>query len=136
MSIYLVGLGQLFERSDVVLVVCGRSVVSDSLRPHVSLFSTLSPSLLKFMFFEMVLLSDSLILCLPLLLPSIFPSVRVFSNELALRIRRLKYWRFSINSSNEHSGLISFRMDWFDLFAVQGILKSLLKHHNLKASIL
>ena len=104
MSIYLVGLGQSFELSDVVLVVCGRSVVSDSLRPHVSLFSTVAPSLLKFMFFEMVLLSDSLILCLPLLLPSIFPSIRVFSNESALRIRWLKYWRFSINSSNEHQG--------------------------------
>ena len=74
---------------------------------------------------------------LPLLfLPSIFPSLRVFSNELALHIRWLKYWSFSISPSNEYSELISFRIDWFDLLAVQGILKSLLQHHSLKASIL
>ena len=73
--------------------------------------------------------------CSPLLLPpSIFPSIRVFSNESALCSRWPKYWSFSINPSNEYSGLISFRMDWFDLFAVQGTLKSLLQHHNLKAS--
>ena len=83
--------------------------------------------------------SSHLILCRPLLLlPSIFPSIRVFSNESALRIRWPKYWSFSFNisPSNEHSGLISFRMDWLDLLAVQGTLKSLLQHHSSKASIL
>ena len=99
---------------------------------------TTSQSLLKFMSIESVMFSDHLILCRPfLLLPSIFPSIRVFSNELALHIRWPKYWSFSfsISSSNEYSGLISFRIDWFDL-AVQGTLKSLLQHHNSKASIL
>ena len=83
--------------------------------------------------------SNHLILCCPLLfLPSIFPSIRVFSNESALHIRWPKYWSFSfsISPSNEYSGLISFRMDWLDLLAVQGILKSLLQHHSSKASIL
>ena len=83
--------------------------------------------------------SNHLILCCPLLhLPSIFPSIRVFSNESALRIRWPKYWSFSFSISpyNEHSGLISFRMDWLDLLAVQGTLKSLLQHHSSKASIL
>ena len=81
--------------------------------------------------------SNHLILCHPLLLPSIFPSIRVFSNESALRIRWPKYWSFSFNirPSNEHPGLISFRMDWLDLLAVQGTLKSLLQHHGSKASI-
>ena len=79
-----------------------------------------------------------LILCRPLLLPSVFPSIRVFSNESALLIRRPKYWSFSFNisPSNEHSGLISFRMEWLYLLAVQGTLKSLLQHHSSKASIL
>ena len=83
--------------------------------------------------------SNHLILCHPLLLlPSIFPSIRVFSNESALRIRWPKYWSFSFNisPSNEHPGLISFKMDWLDLLAVQGTFKSLLKHHSSKASIL
>ena len=82
--------------------------------------------------------SNHLILCRPLLLPSIFPSIRVFSNESALCIRWPKYWRFSfnINPSNEHPGLISFRMDWLDLLAFQGTLKSLLQHHSSKALIL
>ena len=82
--------------------------------------------------------SSHLILCLPLLLPSIFPSIRVFSNELALHIRWPKYWSFSfsISPSNEYLGLISFRIDWFDLLTVQGTLKSLLQHHSSKASIL
>ena len=84
---------------------------------------------------ELVMLPSN---CHPLLLPSIFPSIRVFSNELVLLIRWPKYWRFnfSIGSSNEHSGLISFRIDWLDHFVLQGILKSLLQHHSWKASIL
>ena len=88
---------------------------------------------------ESVMPSNHLILCRPLLLlPSIFPSIRVFSNESALRIRCPKYWSFSINisPSNEHPGLIFFRMDWLDLLAVQGTLKSLLQHHSSKASVL
>ena len=88
---------------------------------------------------ESVMPSSYLILCRPLLLlPSIFPSIRVFSNESALRIRWLKYWSFSFNisPSNEYSGLISFRMDWLDLLAVQGTLKSLLQHHSSKVTIL
>ena len=87
---------------------------------------------------ESVMPSNHLLLCCPLLLPpSIFPSVRVFSNESALCIRWPKYWSFSFNisPSNEHPGLISFRMDWLDLLAVQGALKSLLQHHSSKASI-
>ena len=86
---------------------------------------------------ESVMPSNHLILRVPLLLPpSIFPSIRVFPNESVLRIRWPKYWSFSFNisPSNEHSGLISFRMDWFDLLAVQGTLKSLLQHHSLKAA--
>ena len=88
---------------------------------------------------ELVMSSIHLILCHPLFLPPlIFPSIRVFSNESALCIRWQKYWNFSFNisPSNEYSGLISFRMDWLDLLAVQGILKSLLQHHSSKASIL
>ena len=93
----------------------------------------------KPMSIESVMPSNHLILCRPLLLlPSIFPSIRVFSNESALHIRWPKYWSFSFNisPSNEHPGLISFRMDWFDIFAVQGTLKNLLQHHSSKASIL
>ena len=95
-------------------------------------------SLLKLMSIELVMSSNHLILCRPLLLPSIFPSFRVFSNESAFCIRWPKYWSFSfsISSFNEYSGLISFRMDWLDLPAVQGTLKSLLQHHSSKASIL
>ena len=104
-----------------------------------SLSFTVSRSLLKLMFIELVMLSNHLILCLSLLLlPSVFPSIRVFSNESALHIRWSKYWSFSfsISSSNEYSRLISFRIDWFDLLEVQGTLKSVLHHHNSKASIL
>ena len=95
-------------------------------------------SLLKLMSIESVMPSNHLILCYPLLLlPSIFPSIRVFSNESVLSLRWPKYWSFSFNisPSNEYSGLISFRVDWFDLLAVQGTLKSL-QHHSSKASIL
>ena len=102
-----------------------------------SLSFIISQSLLKLMSIESVMPSNHLILCCPLLLlPSIFPSIRVFSNELALLIRWLEYWSFSISPSNEYSGLISFRIDWFDLLAVQGSLKSLLQHHSLRASVL
>ena len=95
--------------------------------------------LLKLMSIELVMPSNHLILCHPLLFtPSIFPSIRVFSKESVLHIRGPNYWSFSfsISPSNEYSGLISFRMDWLDLLAVQGILKSLLQHHSSKASIL
>ena len=104
-----------------------------------SLFFTVSRSLLKLMSIESVMPSNHLILCHSLLfLPSIFPSIRVFSNESALHIRWPKYWSFSfsISPSSEYSGLISFRMDWFDFLTVQGTLKSLLQHHNSKASVL
>ena len=104
-----------------------------------SLSITNSQNLLKLMPIESMMPSNHLILCCPLLLPpSTFPSIKVFSNESTLHIRWPKYWSFSFNisPSNEHPGLISFRMDWFDLLAVQGTLKSLLKHRSSKASIL
>ena len=125
---------------------------SVQLLSHVQLFGTLwtaerqaslsitnSWSLLKLMSFKSMMPSNHLILCRPLLLlPSIFPSIRVFSNESVLHIRWPKYWSFSfsISPSNEYSGMISFRMDWLDLLAVQGTLKSLLQHHSSKASVL
>ena len=104
-----------------------------------SLSITNSRSLPKIMSIELVMPSNHLILCCPLLhLPSIFPSIRIFLNESALRIRWEKYWSFSfsISPSNEYSRLISFRIDWLDLLAVQGTFKSLLQHHSSKASIL
>ena len=104
-----------------------------------SLSITNSRSLFKLTFIESVMPSNHLILCRPLLLlPSIFPSIRVFSNESVLYIRWPKYWSFSfsISPSKDYSGLISFRMDWLDLFAVQGTLKSLLQHHSSEASFL
>ena len=104
-----------------------------------SLSITNSQSPPKSISIELVMPSTHVILCRPLfLLPSIFPSIRVFSNESALGIRCPKYWHFSFNisPSNEHPGLVSFRMDWLDLLAVQGTLKSLLQHHSSKASIL
>ena len=118
--------------------------MSDSATPwtaacQASLSFTVSESLLKLMSIESVMPSNHLILCHPLLLlPSIFPSIRVFSNESMLLMRWPKYWSFSfsINSSNDYSGLISFRMDWLDLLAVQVTLKSLLQPHSSKASIL
>ena len=100
---------------------------------------TIFQSMLKLMFIESVMPSNHLILCYPILLiPSIFPSIRVFSNESALRIRWPKYWSFSlsISPSNEYSELISIRIYWFDFLSVQGTLKSLLQHHTSKASIL
>ena len=118
--------------------------MSDSVTPRTaahqaSLSITNSLNLLKLMSIESVMPSNHLILCCPLLLlPSILPSIRVFSNESALCIRLLKYWSFSfsISPSNEHSGLISFRIDWLDLLAVQGTFKSLFQHYSSKASIL
>ena len=107
--------------------------------PQASLSITISRSPPKPMSIESVMPSSHVILCRPLLLlPAILPSIRVFSNESALRIRWPKYWSlsFNISPSNEHPGLVSFRMDWLDLLAVQGILKSLLQHHSSKASIL
>ena len=118
------------------------SVVSDSLRPYKlqharPLSITISRSSLRLMSIASVMPSNYLILCHPLLLlPSIFPSIRVFSNESGLRIRWPKYCSFSISPSNECSGLISFRIDWFDILALQGTLKNLLQHHSSKASIL
>ena len=119
------------------------SVVFDSLRPHGlqhARFPCPSPTPRACSkSIKSVMPSNHLILCQPLLLlPSVFPSIRVFSNESVLRIRSPKYWIFSFSNSpsKEHSGLISFRMDWLDLLAVQGTLKSLLQHHSSKASIL
>ena len=124
-------------------VQLSRSVVSDSLRPHesarqASLSITNYWGLLKLMSIESVMPSSHLILCHPLLLlPPIPPSIRVFSNESTLHMRWPKYWSFSfsISPSNGHPGLISFRMNWLDLLAVQGTLKSLPQHHSSKASI-
>ena len=115
------------------------SATSQTAACHTFLSFTVSQSLLKLMSIELVMPSNHPILCSPLLLPpSIFPSIRIFSNESVLHIRWPKYWSFSfsISPSNEYSGLISFRIDWFDLLAVQGSLKGLLQHHNSKTSIL
>ena len=124
----------------------GHSVLSNQLfttpraaTRQASLSFTISQSLLKFLSIELVKPSNHLIICHPLhLLPSVFPIIKVFSNELALRIRWPKYWSFSfsISPSNEYSGLISSRINWFDFLAVQGTLKSLLQHPSLKESIL
>ena len=125
-------------------VQCSRSVVSDSLQPH-GLQHARPPvhhqlwSLLRLMSIDMVMSSNHLILCHPFpILPSIFPSIRVFSSESVLCIRWPKYWNFSfsITPLNDYSGLISFRIDWLDVLAVQGTLKSLPQHHSSKASIL
>ena len=120
-----------------------RSVVSDSLPPHEPQharppYPSPTPSPPKPISIESVMPSNHLILCRPLLLPSTFPSIRVFSNESVLGIRWPKYWSFSfsIGPSNEHPGLISSRMDWLDLLAVQGALKSPLQHHSLKEAVL
>ena len=153
LSIYCVlGLGPALHgiRSDslclsVSSVQFSRSVMSNSLRPH-ELQHARPPcpppapgAYSDSTSIELVMPSNHLILCCPLLLPpSIFPSIRAFSNQSVLCIRWPKYWSFSFNisPSNEYSGLISFRMDWLDLLAVQGTLKSLLQHHSSKASIL
>ena len=129
-----------FYFSSVQWLSCVRVFVTPWTAAHqASLSITNSQSLLKLMSTESVMPSNHLILCWPLLLlPSIFPSIRVFSNESALRIRWPKYWSFSFNisPSNQHPGLISFRVDWLDLLAVQGTLKNLIQHHSSKTSIL
>ena len=129
----------LNKDSNIISVQFSHSVTPWTIACQASLSITNSQSLLKLMSFESVMPSNHLILFHPLLLPpSIFPSIRVFSNELALPIRWPKYWSFSfsIRPSNEYSALISLRIDWLDLLAVQGTLKSLLQHHSSKASIL
>ena len=149
--IIIYGLYISFSQNQFICL-CITSTVVVQLLSHVQLFATpqtaahqaslsfiTSRSLLKFMSIESVMLSNHLILCCPLLLlPSFFPSIRVFSSESVLCIRWPKYWSFSfsISPSNEYSGLISFRIDWFVLLAVHRTLKSLLQHQNSKASIL
>ena len=126
------------------MLLFSHSVLSNSATPwtaacQASLSFTISWSWHKLMSIKSVMHSNHLNLCHPLLLlPSIFPSIGVFSNESALHMRWPKYWSFSFNisPSNEHSGLISFRMDWLDLLAVQGTLRSLLQHHSSKASVI
>ena len=130
--------------SNDVVVVQSLSCVQLSVTPwtvahQASLSFTISRSLLKLMSIESVMQSNHLTLCHPLLLlPSIFPNIRIFSNELALHIRWPEYWSFSFSMSslNEYSELIFFRIDWFDLLAIQGTLKTLLQQHSSKASIL
>ena len=125
------------------MLLFSRSILSDSLQPHglaacqASLSFTISQSLLRLMSIVLMMPSNHPMLCCPLLLlPSIFPNIRVFSNESALHIRWPKCWSSSCSISNEYSGLISFRVDWLDLRAAQGTLESLLQHHGSKASIL
>ena len=129
------------QREKMKVTVCEyiHSIVSDSLQLHGLQQASTSRSLLKLTSIDSVMPSNHLILCRPLLLlPSLFPGIRVFSNEYALHIRWPEYWSFSFNisPSSEYSGLMSFRNDWFDFFTVQGTLKSLCQHHSLKASIL
>ena len=122
-----------------MLLLFSHSSLSDSVIPRASLSFTISQSLLKLTSIESVMPSKHLVLCCPLFLsPSIFPSIRVFSNESALPIRQPKYWTFSfsIRLSNGYSGLISIRIDWYDLLTVEGTLKSLHQHHSSKTSIL
>ena len=134
---------EVFVYISISSVQFSRSVVSGSATPWIAARQsspsiTNSQSSLKLMSIESVMPSSHLILCHPLLLPPIPPSIRVFSNESTLRIRWPMYWSFSFNisPSKKHPGLISFRMDWLDLLVVQGTLKSLLQHHSSKASIL
>ena len=130
----------LIKQSSIQSLSCVQLFVNPWTAIHqASLSITNSWSLLKLMFIESLMPSNHLILCHPiLLLPSVFPGIRVFSNESALHIRWPKYWSFSFNisSSKEYSELISFRMDWLDLLAVQGTLKSLLQHHSSTTSII
>ena len=134
----------MLKSANVASIQFSHSIVSDSATPWIaacqaSLSVTISQSSLRLMSIESVMPSRHFILCRPLfLLPPVPPSIRVFSNDSTLRMRWPKYWSFSFSiiPSKEHRGLISFRMDWLDLLAVQGTLKSLLQHHSSKASIL
>ena len=138
-SIFKYYLGVFVQFSSVQSLSCVQLFATPWTAAHqASLSITNSQNLLKVMSIESVMASNHLICCPLLLLPSIFPSIRVFSNESALHLRWPKYWSssFNISPSNEYSGLISFRMDWLDLLAVQETLKSLLQHHSSKASIL
>ena len=131
--------GRIYNQFSSVAQSCPALCDPIDCSTQASLSITNSWSLLRLMFIESMMPSKHLILCHPLLLPpSIFPNIRVFSNESVLCIRWPKYWSFSFNisPSNEHPGLISFRMDWLDLLVVQGTLKSLLQHHSSKASVL
>ena len=132
----ILGKGQRFPGIvSVQLLICVQLLVTPWTAAHqASLSITNSQRLLKLMSIELVMSSKHLILCHPLLLPSIFPSIRVFSNESVFHIRWPNYWSFSFNisPSSEYSGLISFTMDWFDLLAVQGTLKILLQHQSSK----
>ena len=133
------GQEEVKRASSSVQFSCSVVATSQTEARQATLSITNSWSLLKLMSFESVILSNHFILCHPLLLlPSVFPSIRVFSNESVLHIRWPKYWSFSfsISPSNEYLGLISFRFDWFDLLEVQGTLKSLLQPHSQKASVL
>ena len=136
--------GKIFQLISNEELLCSQPVMSDSLQPHwtaacqASLSFTISQSLLKLMSIKSVTPSNYLTLCHRLLLlPSIFPNIRVFSSELALHIRWPKYWSFSFSicPSSEYLELISFRIDWFGLLGVQGTLRSLLQHHSFKSSI-
>ena len=134
---------QFYVYSSVVFSISSVTKSCPTLQPHELKHTrppcpSPTPESTKLMSIELVMPSNHLILCRHLLLPSVFPSMRVFSNESVLHIMWSKYWSFSFNisPSNEHPGLISFRMDWLDLLAVQGTLKSLLQHHSSKASIL
>ena len=115
---------------------CQLFVTSRTAACQVSLSITIFQNMLKLTSIESMMPFIHLVLCHPLILPSIFPSIMVFPNESTLCIRWQKYWNFSISPSNEYSGLISFRIHWCDLLAIQGTLKSLLQHHSSKASIL
>ena len=132
-------MGYLHLHSLYYMLLFSHSVVSDSLRPYGLQHARFpcpspTPRACSLLSIESVMPPTHLVLCHPLLLPSILPSIRVFSNESALHIRWSKYWSFSfsISPSNEYSGLISFRIDWFDLLALQGTLKSFLQHHISK----
>ena len=139
--IYFISTFPLFFSTEIISSVQSLTCVRHFATPwtaacQASLSITKSWSLLKLMFIELEMPSNHLILCCPLLLPhSVFPRIKVFSNDSVLGIKWPKYWSFSFNisPSNEYSGLISFRMDWFDLLAVLGTLKSLLQHHSSKA---
>ena len=133
--LYLLGISSV---QSISLVRLFATPLTAACQASLSISNSHSRSLLKLMSIELVMPSNHLILCHPLLSPSIFPSIRVFANESVVLIRWPRYWSFSFNisPSSEYSGLISFRMDWLDLLEVQGTLKSLFQHHSSKASVL